>query len=78
MDDVEAPQEIRCQCSRKPLLARAGIEDGSPFVWVRHMKGSRFLINMKVFGGRVEIVCRECNRIWRIKLGEIMEISRPD
>jgi hypothetical protein len=78
VDEVEAPQEIRCQCSRKPLLARAGIEDGSPFLWIRHNKGARSLLNMKIFGGRVEIACRECGRIWRIKLGERMEVVKPE
>jgi len=76
--EIEAPQEVRCLCSRKPLLAKAGIENGSPFLWVRHMKGARSLLDLRVFGGRVEIVCRECNRVWRIKLGEIMEVSKQD
>jgi hypothetical protein len=75
--EVDAPQEIRCECPRRPLLARAGIDQGAPFLWIRHMKGARSLLNMKVFGGRVEIVCRECNRVWRIRLGDLMEITKP-
>jgi hypothetical protein len=74
--DVEAPQEIRCECSRSPLLAKAGIEDGVPFVWVRQMKASRMMTNVKFFGGRVEIECRECRRVWRIALGRSMKISK--
>jgi hypothetical protein len=60
------------------LLAKAGIDEGQPFLWVRHMKGARSLLDMRVFGGRVEIVCRECHRTWRIKLGEIMEVSKSE
>ena len=74
---TEAPQEIRCECSRRPLLAKGGIDNGAPFLWVRHMKAARPLLDLKVFGGRVEIVCRECNRVWRIKLADVMEITKP-
>jgi len=77
MADFDAPQEIRCECSRTPLLAKAGIEDGVPFVWVRHMKGARSLLDMRAIGGRVEIVCRECKRVWKIKLGQPMQITKP-
>ena len=78
MSDVDAPQEVRCECSRRPLLAKAGIDKGAPFLHIRHMKGSRSLLDMKVFGGRCEIVCRECNRLWRIKLGTVMEVTKPN
>lgn len=77
MADFEAPQEIRCECSRQPLLAKGGIEDGVPFLWVRHIKGPRIVLDMRVIGGKVEITCRECFRVWRIKLGSRMEISKP-
>ena len=73
----DAPQELRCECSRQPLLARAGIENGEPFLWVRHTKSARPIIDVKVIGGRTEIICRECRRTWKIKLGTVMEISQP-
>ena len=75
--ETEAPQEVRCECSRRPLLAKAGIEDGEPFLWVRHTKSSRPVIDAKFKGGRAELVCRECRRVWRIKLGAVLEISQP-
>lgn len=77
MADLHAPQEIRCQCSRQPLLAKAGIDNGEPFLWVRHTKSSRPVIDVRAMGGRVEIVCRECRRVWRIKLGVVMEVEEP-
>jgi hypothetical protein len=77
MAEWSAPQEIRCECSRTPLLAKCGIEDGVPFVHVRHMKGQRSLLDMRAIGGKVEIVCRECKRVWTIKLGQPMEIGKP-
>lgn len=77
MADVDAPQEVRCECSRRPLLAKAGIENGEPFLWIRHTKSSRPVIDVKVKGGRAEVVCRECRRVWRIRLGVRMEISPP-
>ena len=75
--EIQAPQELRCECSRRPLLAKAGIEKGEPFLWIRHTKSSRPIIDVKFMGGRTEIVCRECRRVWRVRLGAIMEVDQP-
>lgn len=73
----DAPQEVRCECSRKPLLARAGIESGSPFLLIRHNKSGKPVVGVKFTGGKAEILCRECHRVWTIRLGQRMEISKP-
>ena len=76
MHELEAPEEVRCECSRRPLLARAGIEGGSPFLWVRHTKSSKIMMDVKIEGGTTRIVCRECLRTLTITLGARMEIER--
>lgn len=59
--------ELRCFCSRSPLLAMAGRdEDGQPFVHIKIWKQKRlygeFLV---VSGATVRIRCRECLR-WMV------------
>lgn len=78
MDELEAPQRIECFCSRAPLLARAGIKSGKPFVWIKHLKGPKTIVDVVITDGTVAIRCRECHRICKVRIAETVEISKPE
>lgn len=60
-------QQLRCFCSRKPLLAIWGNdEDGKPYIHVRIYKQGRIFGDVVFTGGEVRICCRECVRWHRI------------
>jgi hypothetical protein len=54
--------ELRCFCSRKPLLAVYGLNDGELYVHVRIFKQQRIFGEVVVTGGTVQLHCRECLR----------------
>lgn len=56
-------QELRCFCSRKPLLAVWGNEaNGRPYVHVKIYKQNRVFGETVHYDGEVKIRCRECFR----------------
>lgn len=58
--------ELRCFCSRRPLLAIYGVDDtGQTYVHVRIYKQQRIFGDVICYGGKVKICCRECVR-WHI------------
>jgi len=61
---TESPKnELRCFCSRSPLLAVYGVGgDGKLFVHVRVFKQRRIYGEMLVTEGKVKLRCRECLR----------------
>jgi hypothetical protein len=60
-------QQLRCFCSRKPLLAIWGNdENGRPYIHVRIYKQGRIFGDVVAHGGEVKICCRECVRWHRI------------
>lgn len=68
MQTGEAPkrQELRCFCSRTPLLAVYGVgNDKRPFIHVKIYKQGRIYGELVLKGGEVNIKCRECYR-WYI------------
>jgi len=55
--------ELRCFCSRLPLLATYGLgDDGKLFVHVRIYKQRRIYGEIFVTEGTVKLHCRECLR----------------
>lgn len=61
--------EVRCFCSRSPLLAKAGRDkDGRPFVWMKVYKQRRLYGEMVAVEGEVHLRCRECRRWHRITI----------
>lgn len=59
-------QELRCYCSRSPLLAVYGIDsDGQPFIHVKIYKQHRIFGEFVFKGGVAKIFCRECVR-WHV------------
>lgn len=55
--------ELRCFCSRTPLLATYGLDEkGAPYVHVKVFKQDRIFGEIVVTGGEVKLRCRECLR----------------
>lgn len=54
--------EVRCTCSRKPLLALCGRDSltKEPFIHVKTWKGKRLYTEVVVTSGTAHIHCREC------------------
>jgi len=55
--------ELRCFCSRKPLLAVYGVDEkGRLYVHQRVYKANRVFGETIFYGGVVALLCRECLR----------------
>lgn len=66
MTERRGAHELRCFCSRKPLLAVYGIDQkGRLYVHVKVYKQSRIFGEMVFVGGEAHIRCRECLR-WHV------------
>lgn len=62
-------QELRCFCTRTPLLAMCGIDkDKRLYVHVKVYKQNRIFAEIFHRGGVVELKCRECLRWHRITI----------
>jgi hypothetical protein len=75
-------QELRCFCSRQPMLAVYGIGlDGRPYIHVRIYKQRRVYGEMVFKGGELSLVCRECIRWHRITIRDerpaMAETAKP-
>jgi len=58
--------ELRCFCSRCPLLATYGIDSrGKLFIHVKIWKQRRIFGELVIEGGIVKIRCRDCLR-WHV------------
>lgn len=56
-------KELRCFCSREPLLATYGIDSkGKLFLHVKIWKARRIYGELVIEGGLVKIRCRDCLR----------------
>lgn len=65
--------ELRCFCSRAPLLAVYGVDDdGRLFVHVRAYKQHRIYAETITYGGEIKLRCRECRRWQKVVF------SQPD
>jgi hypothetical protein len=54
-------KELRCECSRRPLLALYGRgRDGKPFIHMKVFKGRRLYAEAVFTEGVVRLHCREC------------------
>lgn len=54
--------ELRCFCSREPLLAVYGLKEGKLYVHVKIYKQRRIYGEVLVTEGTVKLHCRECLR----------------
>lgn len=77
-------KELRCFCSRKPLLATYGLDESRKlFIHIKIYKQHRIFGEIVVTEGDVRIACRDCFRWHRVKIvqperAELVETSRPD
>lgn len=63
--------ELRCHCSREPLLAVYGIDGkGQLYVHMRVYKQNRVFGEMIATGGEVKLHCRECLRWHKVVIRE--------
>ncbi len=61
--------ELRCFCSREPLLATYGLTfDGKLYVHVKIFKQRRIYGEIVVTEGKVKLHCRECLRWHTVSL----------
>lgn len=68
--------ELRCFCSRKPLLATYGLDsDSKLYVHVRVFKQHRIYGEVIIKGGEVKIHCRECLRWHRVIIKQPNQVS---
>jgi hypothetical protein len=54
--------ELRCFCSRAPLLAVYGLKDGKLYIHIKIYKQRRIYGEVLVVEGKVKLHCRECLR----------------
>jgi hypothetical protein len=71
--------EIRCVCSRTPLLAKYGLEDGKPWIHLRVYKQHKIYGEAFFTGGEVHLHCRECLRWMTLKLtGRVIKVEKSE
>ncbi len=62
-------KELRCFCSRNPLLATYGIDSkGKLFIHVKVWKQRRIFGELVIEGGIIKIRCRECLRWHHVRI----------
>lgn len=62
-------KELRCFCSREPLLATYGIDSkGKLFLHIKIWKARRIYGELVIEGGSVKIRCRDCLRWHKIRV----------
>lgn len=60
---ARSKHELRCFCSRRPLLAMYGLDKfGRTYVHIKAYKQRRIYTDVIHYGGEVNIRCRECFR----------------
>jgi hypothetical protein len=63
--------ELRCFCSREPLLATYGVDSkGKLFVHMKVWKARRIFGESVIEGGVVKIRCRDCLRWHTVCIGQ--------
>ena len=69
MQRPEGSDEMRCTCSRAPLLAVGGRDAaGKGFLHIMTWKGKRLYVNVVITDGTARIQCRECLRWWKVTI----------
>jgi len=61
--------DLRCFCSREPLLATYGIDKGGElYVHIKVWKQKKIFGNIIIKGGEVNLQCRECKRWQKVRI----------
>lgn len=60
--------EMRCFCTRRPLLATYSVKDGEPYLHIKVYKQSRLYgeVFIQGIGSQIKIRCRECLRLHKV------------
>lgn len=80
---IKTKNQLRCFCSRKPLLAVYGLnERGKIYIHVRIFKQTRIYGEVVVTDGTVKLHCRDCFRwhtvtIRKENIAALVETSDP-
>lgn len=79
----QTKNELRCPCSREPLLAVFGLDDkGKVYVHIKVYKNRRIFGEVVIHSGDVEIRCRECFRWYRLIIRNnqpsLVETEQPE
>lgn len=71
--DVEA---VRCACTRRTLLAMAGVDElGRPYVHQKTHKQRTVLNQMVATAGVVHLWCHHCGRWTKVHIRERVEVN---
>lgn len=69
MPGVKSRHELRCFCSRRPILAFYGVTGRNKlYVHVKVYKQSRIYGEVIIEGGVIRLHCRECLRWHKVKI----------
>jgi len=80
----DTKHELRCFCTRTPLLATYGIDSqGQLYVHIKIWKQRRLYGEVVITGGSVKVHCRECLRWHSINIRQpnrvtLEEVPNPD
>ena len=78
---MRTQHDLRCVCSRRPLLLKYGVDDGQVYVWLRVFKGNQVYGEIVVYGGAVRVHCRSCLRWFRVdirrRVADVVETVEP-
>lgn len=84
MEKRLSKNQLRCFCSRQPLLCVYGLDkDRKPYIHIRVYKQGRTFGDVMIRGGEVELLCRECLRwhkiVFRVdkREAELVETEQP-
>jgi hypothetical protein len=75
LDRQKTSNELRCFCSRHPLLATYGLtQQGKVYLHIKVYKQGRIYGEVVVEDGKVSLHCRECLRWHSVK---VTQPNRP-
>lgn len=64
-EDNGHTRELRCFCTRRPMLGIVGHDSIGTYLHIKVYKQSRLYGEMIAYGGVVKVRCRECLR-WHV------------
>lgn len=71
--------DIRCTCSRAPLLAVAGRDDsGAPYVHVKAYKQQKIITELVATSGVIRIRCRNCDHWLKLNINPVEVLARNE
>jgi hypothetical protein len=77
---MKSELEIRCGCSRRPLLAVAGRDTKTKhgFIHIKSWKGNRLYTEVVVTEGIAHIRCRECLHWTKVRIVKDVSVNAEE